>query len=284
MARTLRILFKVLLCLALLLLLITPVGLIYTLSMQEMEQYQQPEEIVLRESAYGAPMEAVRMDVQAYVTVDGRYISDSYAFQELNMKEPGKIRWLVSTGQYVQKGQVLGLYGQEQVLSEHDGILREISAYSSDSYLRFTTMETLKLECSVSPEVLQALTKGSLTTEQGEAVTITGTSPIVDANGNVTVWLDCPSPNRQYGAQLNQLKIMTGQIYKNALVLDADCVYQKDSASDSPWYARQVSNSGYFLSEVEITVGYINGKVACVTGVKEGDYFDSGYKAVIGGK
>ena len=283
MARTIRILGKVLLCLALLLLLVAPVGLVYTLSIQEMEQYQQPEEVKLRESAYGAPVAAVRMDVHAYVTVNGRYISDSYAFQELNIKEPGKVRWLVSTGQYVQKGQVLGLYGQEQMLSEYDGILREISAYTSDSYLRFTTMEALKLECSVSPDVLQALTKGSLTTEQGEAVTIIGTSPMVDGNGNVTVWLDCPSPHRQYGAQLQQFKIMTGQVLKNTLVLNEDCVYQKDLGPDSPWYARQVSASGYFLSEVEVTVGYINDKVACITGVKEGDYFDSGYKAVIGG-
>ena len=283
MARTVQIIGKVLLWLTLLLLLVAPVGLVYTLSTQEMEQYQQAEEVILQESAYGAPVKAIRMDVHAYVIVDGRYISDSYAFQELNMKEPGKVRWLVSTGQYVQKGQVLGLYGQEQVLSEHDGILREISAYSSDSYLRFTTMEKLKLECSVSPEVLQALTKGSLTTEQGEMVTITGTSPIVDGNGNVTVWLDCPSPHRQYGAQLQQFKIMTGQVFKNALVLDEACVYQKDPGADSPWYARQVSASGYFLSEDEITVGYINEKVACVTGIEEGDYFDSGYKAVIGG-
>lgn len=283
MARTIQILGKILLCLALLLLLAAPVGLVYTLSMQEMEQYQQPEEVVLQESAYGAPIQAVRMDVHAYVTVDGTYISDSYAFQELKMKDPGKIRWLVSTGQYVQKGQVLGLYGQEQVLSEYDGILREISAYSSDSYLRFTTMEGLKLECSVSPAVLEVLTRGSLTTEQGETVTVTGTSPVVDGNGNVTVWLDCPSPNRQYGARLQQLKIMTGQVFKNTLVLDEACVYQKEPGPDSQWYARKVSASGYFLSEEEITVGYINDKVACVTGVEEGDYFDSGYKAVIGG-
>lgn len=283
MARTMQILGKTFLCLVLLLLLAAPVLLIYTLSIQEMQQYQQPEEAVLLESAYGTIVNAVRRDVQAYVTVSGRYISDSYAFQELDMKEPGKIRWLVSTGEYVQKGQVLGLYGKEQVVSAYDGILREISAYTSDSYLRFLTMDNLKLECSVTPSVLQALTKGTLTTEQGDAVTVTGTSPIVDGSGNVTVWLDCPSLDRQYGAQVRQLKIMTGQVYKNVLVLDKDCVYQKDSAPDSPWYARQVSSAGYFLSEKEITVGYINGELACVSGVEEGDYFDSGYKAVMGG-
>lgn len=283
MARTMQIFGKALLCFFLLLLLIAPVGLIYTFSTQEMKQYQQPEEVILQESAYGTPVKAVRTDVLAYVTVDGKYISDCYAFQELDMREPGKIRWVVNTGQYIQKGQVLGLYGQEQVLSEYAGILREISAYTSDSYLRFTTMEELKLECSVSHDVLQALTKGLLTTEQGESVTITGISPMVDVNGNVTVWLNCPSSQQQYGAQLQQFKIMTGQVFKNALVLDAACVYQKDSTSDSPWYVRQVTSTGYFLSEVEITVGYINDKIACVTGVKEGDYFDSGYKAIMGG-
>ncbi len=271
------------LCLALLLLLVAPVGLIYTLSNQEMAQYQQPEEVVLRESAYGIVEKAIRTDVYAYVTVDGTYTSDSYAFQELDMKEPGKIRWLVNTGEYVQKGQVLGIYNDKQVLSEYDGILREISAYSSDSYLYFTTMDELKLECSVSSQVLQALEKGTLTTEQGETVTLLGVSPLVDGNGNVTVWLDCPSANRQYGAHLQKFNIMTGQVFKNALVLNTDCVYQKESSSDSPWYARQVDASGYFLSEVEVTVGYINDKIACVTGVDEGDYFDSGYKAVMGG-
>lgn len=283
MIRTIQILGKVLLCLLLLLLLVAPVGLIYILSNHEMAQYQQPEEVELKESAYGIPQSAMRMDVYAYVMVAGTYTSDSYAFQELDMKEPGKIRWLVDTGEYVQKGQVLGIYNDKQVLSEYDGILREISAYSSDSYLYFTTMEGLKLECSVSSQVLQALEKGTLTTEDGEAVTLLGTSPLMDENGNVTVWLDCPSANRQYGVRLQNYKIMTGQVFKNALVLDTDCVYQKESQSDSPWYARRVDASGYFLSEEEVTVGYINDKIACVTGVEEGDYFDDGYKAVIGG-
>lgn len=283
MARAIRIIGKILFCLVLLALLVAPIGLIYTLSQQEMAQYQQPSDVVIQESAYGEPMQAIRLDVYAYVTLDGQYTSDGYAFQNLTVKEPSKIRWIVSVGDYVQAGQVLGLYGQEEVLSEYDGILREISAYSSDSYLYFTTMDELKMECSVSASVLKSLTNGTLTTESGEAVTLLGYSPIVDSDGNYTVWLDCPSENRQYGARLEKLKIMTGQVFKNTLVLDADCVYQKDSGDNAPWYARQVSSSGYLIGEVEVTVGYINDHYACISGVSEGDYFDSGYKAVMGG-
>ena len=94
--------FGVFLCLLLLLLLVAPVGLVLALSKQEMAQYQQPEEVVLQESSYGIPAKAMRMDVQAYVLIDGTYTSDSYAFQELKVKDPGKIRWVVSTGQYIQ--------------------------------------------------------------------------------------------------------------------------------------------------------------------------------------
>ena len=281
MGKAKQIISKVFLCLLLLLLLVAPVGLVLALSKQEMAQYQQPEKVILQESSYGIPAKAMRMDVQAYVLIDGTYTSDSYAFQELKVKDPGKIRWVVSTGQYIQKGQLLGLYGQEQVVSAYDGILKEISSYSADAYLRFTTMENLKLECAVSPSTLQELTNGTLTTEQGEAVSVVGASPIVDSSGRVTVWLDCPSTTEQYGARLQQVKIMTGQVYKNVLVLDADCVYQK--GTDSPWFVREVSSTGIYIREVEVKIGYANDEIVCVTSIAEGAFFDSGYKAVIGG-
>ena len=52
---------------------------------------------------------------------------------------------------------------------------------------------------------------------------------------------------------------------------------------NEPWVVRQVTAEGIFLTEREIQIGYSNGDYVCVTGVEEGECFDMGYKAIVGG-
>ena len=79
------------------------------------------------------------------------------------------------------------------------------------------------------------------------------------------------------------LAIYTGRVYNGTLVLPEDCVYQKEDQEDAPWYVRQVTEDGFLIGEQEVQVGYSDGEYVCVTGVEEGAWFDSGYKAIAGG-
>ena len=46
---------------------------------------------------------------------------------------------------------------------------------------------------------------------------------------------------------------------------------------------RQVSAQGLYMTELEVEIGYSNGDTVCVSGIAEGTFYDSGYKAVVGG-
>ena len=79
------------------------------------------------------------------------------------------------------------------------------------------------------------------------------------------------------------LRLYTGRIYRSVLMLDADCVYQKESGEEQPWYVRQVTPEGTFLREIEVCVGYRDGSRVCVTRIEEGTWYDAGYKALMAG-
>ena len=65
-------------------------------------------------------------------------------------------------------------------------------------------------------------------------------------------------------------------------MLPEDCLYQKIAGEDEPWYVQQVSADGFFIGEMQVEKGYGDGNYCCVSGVGENQYFDSGYKAIVG--
>ncbi len=265
-------------------LMIAPLGLIYQISNAEMAQYATPSAPVLREVAIGGIAQACRTDVHEYVTLSGSFTSDAYAYMELEYKNPGIIRWQVYTGSEVQEGDVLGTYKGEEILSTQTGILVENNAYSADPYLRFQLFTPVEFSCRVEDRTLSILKRNdTLTTEDGETVRLVFASRQKNPDGTTNVRLSIDTDRYTFGQALNELRILSGRVYQKTLVLPAACVYQKNVGEDEPWYARQVTEDGIFVREREVKVGYSNGDVICVTGVEEGEYFDTGYKAIAGG-
>ncbi len=282
----LRGLLKCLFWLLILALLVAPLGLIYQISSAEMLEYQTPTAPDLRESAYGVVTQTRREDVQEYVTVSGTFASQTYAYQDLTQRDPSLIRWLVEEGQEIQAGQVLGTYRGEDVTAELTGILAERNTYNPENaYLRVLLLEPLTLECRVSDETRKAFSRpdADLATEDGLAVTLDYISLSRNDDGTTTVRLSIEAGDYAYGQELKNLRVFTGRVYPQALVLEAKCLYQKEPGENNPWYVRQVTKDGYFVQEQKVGVGYSNGELVCVTGVSEGDYFDSGYKAIVEG-
>lgn len=265
-------------------LMVAPLAMIYQISQDEMKQYETPAPPKLVETAMGGIVMAQQQDVQEYVTVSGIFTSTAYAFQELDYKTPSTTRWLVGIGDEVQEGQVIGIHNGQEVLAAETGVLVEMNSYSSDAYLRYRLFAPVELECQVSKRILSVLQRAeSFLTEDGETVTLTYVSNRKNMDGTTNIRLSIDSDRYSYGEAMDALNILTGTVYRRTTVLPVDCVYQKEAGENHPWYVRQVTKDGVFIAELEVEVGYSNGDMICVGGVEVGTYYDSGYKAVIGG-
>ena len=264
-------------------LLVTPLGLIWQISQNEMAEYAAPEVPVLQETAVGDIIKATRQDVQEYVILSGTFTSTEYAYMDLNARQASSIRWIVDIGDEIQEGQILGTYKNTEIISTVSGILVEMNTYSASPYLRVQQFSPVVLEARVDDRTLSALTLAEeLATENGESVTLEFHSMQKNPDGTTDVLLSIDSEKYTYGQELWELRILTGRVYRKTLVLPAKCVYQKETGENAPWYARMVTEEGIFLMEMEVQIGYTNGDVVCISGVEEGAWFDSGYKAIIG--
>jgi len=222
--------------------------------------------------------------VNEVVKVSGTVLSDSIAYQELSMERPGKIRWVVNTNTAVNEGDILGYYEGEAVTAEYTGMFKSYSLSAGDAYIRYDTFDKLILEASVSEEDLLYLDDAAdlLATLDGKQAVLERVSPLRNSNGSITVEISIPEADFYCGQKVTDLQLCTGRVYPNVLTLDIRCVYQKPGETGT-WYVRQVDLNGTFIQETKVQVGYSNGDVVCVTGIEEGQYFDSGYKAVIEG-
>lgn len=283
--KLLKVLINWLFWLLILALMTAPLGLIWMISRQEMAQYTAPEAPVLQEVSIGSPATATRQDVAECITVNGQFTSFSWAFQELDQRRPDQIRWLVNVGDEIQEGQVIGTYNGEDVTAEHTGILLDRNSYSGDAYLRYQLFTPVVLSCRVDDRVLAVLKLSEgLTTEDGETVSLVFSSSQKNADRTTDVRLQIESDRYRFGEELDNLRILTGRVYQNVMVLPSSCVYQKDQGEDQPWYVRQVTENGLFLSELEVKPGYSDGDLICISGISEGGWYDTGYKAVAEGK
>ena len=264
-------------------LLLAPVGLIWKISNQEIARYQMPDPPKFVQTAYGSIVQATRMDVEELVTVSGTFISNTTVYQELDTESPGNIRWTAKVGQEVQEGQILGTCQGESVVCQYNGKLMAISSYGAEPYLEIQLLTPLSMECYVSRTTLKTMQRAqALTTQKGEAVTIDYVSNIPDAAGNLRVLLSIDTDYYYYGETVTDLLLQTGNKYMQALVLPVNALYQKNAGEDQPWYVYKVKADGEAIGEQEVTVGYNNGSVACVSGVQVGEYFDTGYGAIKG--
>ena len=280
----LKILLRCVFWLLILALMAAPVYLITLVSQDEIASYEPPAAPELVETAVGGIHQCTRGDVSVYFQVSGSFTSSTYAYQELTYKNLDRTRWYVHSGQEIQEGQVLGVLKGEEILAEYSGILTEMNTYGTDPYLRIQLLEPVELECRVEDRVLSMLRRSqSLATKDGEAVTLVYASRQKNADGTTNVRISIDSTKYTYGQYLGELQIYTGQVYQQVLRLPESCLYQKEKGEDKPWYARQVTETGRFIREAEVEIGYSDGYWVTVTNVGEGDYFDSGYKSVVEG-
>lgn len=266
-------------CIALICLLLTPVGALYFISQNEQAQYQPEPVPVVEELAYGDIVSVVRRDIYETITISGTVVSVSDFFVELKTKDPYELRFMVSVGDVIHPGDLIAYDGSKEIVSEAYGLIREISL-SNDPYLRLCSLDDLALECYVNDTQRAILQRSSLELldEDGTALTLLDMDEIC-TNGNTTrVLLQYDTENLRYGQTFSELILSTGKVYSQALVVDERCVYKKPNTDG--YYLRLVDQDGHFISETEVKVGYSDGTYVSVSGIEEGTLCDSGYKTL----
>lgn len=267
-------------------LLCLPVGLIFQISEAEMAQYEAAEIPALQQTAYGSPVQAVRMDIHESITLSGTFVSDTWADMELSISKTELLRWNVAEGDQIAEGDVLGTCNGRDITSTLTGIILDINVYSGSTgnqYIRVRLLEPLVLECEVTQEQLAAVQNyDDLTLADGTALTLEYVSLTRNEDDTTTVRFSLDDgTGYQYGQVLTDFALYTGVTYPQTLVLSEQCVYQKTEGEDQPWYARRVTEDGTFIEEIQVQIsGSYDGMVR-ISGVAAGDWFDSGYRAVL---
>lgn len=143
----------------------------------------------------------------------------------------------------------------------------------------------LVLECSVDDAVLRSLKQfpDTLTLEDGTKVTMEYIAIAKNNDGTTVVRFSLEREGDAYGTAVEDMALYLGTAYPQVLVLPVDCVYQKTSGEDAPWYVRQVTEDGFLIGEKQVVLSYSNGNMAVVSGIEEGQWFDSGYKVSMSG-
>ena len=84
-----------------------------------------------------------------------------------------------------------------------------------------------------------------------------------------------------YGKKMEATNFNTGRVYPDCLVVQANCVY---SYNGQDYYIRLVDKDGVVLGEAQVEIGFsMNGFICITDGAEEGQFCDSGYKAIAEG-
>ena len=261
-------------------LLVMPLGLIVELSRAEQAEFATPEVPELKELAVGGVYQAQEVTFDEMVSVSGTFVSETYHYMPLDYETVSDARWYVTTGDEIHAGQAIGIVGETEILSDTNGIITQMHINPDDCYIKLRLFTPVELSCRVNSRTLGILSRSRNLKADGAAVTLTFASMKLNADGTTDVRLRIDTDKYHYG-ETATVAITTGRSFDGVISLPVRCVYQKSSGEQ--WYARQVSSDGIFLREVEVEIIYSDSWNVYVSGIHDGEYFDSGYQVIIGG-
>lgn len=269
-----------LLALVIVALAILPIVTVYQISQAEQAQYVPPTNSYdLKPMAYGAPIPVTRQDLSETITLSGTVVSTAVIYEELNLREPYDLRLLVSTGDPLAVGDLIGYYHGEEIRATKSGIIRSIGM-GSDAYVELWSLEDLAIECYVEDAQLNILQRESLdlTDEDGRHYQVSRIDTIRTGDDQTRVLLTTEEQSLTYGKQYGALRLKTGRIYRDCLVVDKSCVYTLDGEN---YLVRLVDTDGSVLDKVDVKVSFSMEDMVSVVGLQEGQLCDSGYKAIV---
>ena len=278
-----RTITKIIVALLFVALMVAPIGALYYISVLEQEQYQpQEQQIVLEELAYGSPSSIMRMDMTERIALSGTVVSTKVIYEELEMENISRLRLLISSGQVLQAGDLIGYLDGQEVRATKTGIIRSINR-GADAYIELWSLEDLAIECYVDDVQLKVLKRGSLklTDADGNLYTVAHIDEIRVGSDLTRVLLTSETATLIYGKNMGNMSFNTGRVYPDCLVVQANCVY---TYNGQDYYVRLVDRDGVVLGEAQVELGFsMNGYICITEGAQEGQLCDSGYKAIAEG-
>lgn len=265
-------------------LLLAPLGCIYAVTNLEMEQYNQVYVPAVVQKSYGEPMPVTRMDMREFITLSGTFVSTERFFMEIpELDGEYSARLLVGPGDYIEAQTLIGYTesGRKEIFSTASGIVREIHLGQS-SYILLENIDRLALRSFVNETDLKIFKRNTLelTDTNNTPVELIEIGKIANEDGNVHVLLNLPEGI--YGAKMKDVKLYTGKVYTQALVVPSDCLFHLPEDKET-WYVRTVDENRNAIGNQKVQVGFSDGKYTCVSGLAEGTLLDSGYARIQGG-
>lgn len=275
-------LFKYGIIVLLVVLLLTPVGALFQISKLEQSQYTAPTvdaSVVLVERAYGDILEVSQTDLKERIELSGQVICTGYLYQEVNLESPHLLRLWAQSGDYLVAGDPIGIYKGETIYSSTNGIISKISM-GTEAYIEFYDLSTLSLECYVTEDIHRILSRSNLalSDQDGISYEVIRIEDVPTRSGLYRVLIRPIDGSLTIGTSISDFSMFTGRTYPNCIVVQRDCVYTRDGLT---YYVRLVDSNGIFIEEVPVEIGETVGDLICVSGVEQGQYCDSGYKAVV---
>lgn len=252
-------------------LMLVPIVLVYCLSVNEMKQYDNNIKYDFTEKALGEIYVTERRNIKEYYQVSGEFVSGESEIVEL---AEGRNYLYIKLEDEVSKDEIIGYdESKEAIKSPCNGIVSEINV--NDQYVRIDSSDKVLLKCKVDENRCKdILSEKKLFTAKGEIVKVNKISNICE-DGYRSIYFEVKNNKYMVGQNNKKFKLYTGNVYKNVLTIENDCVYQKDDGMN---YVRLVDGNGEFLNEEQVEVSYSNDKYTCITGIEENCFCDSGYK------
>lgn len=259
-------------------LMILPVIMMIRLSEQEMSKYEVDTTFEFKEAAYGEPEIVSRADVKMYYTFSGTVTSDTYKYIRFAENDNSTVTALVGIGDEVFEDKVVAYIGDKAVKSEYDGIVEDVDPTPGGT-IKVRSFDNLKLTCYSDLSTINKIREcEDLQLENGKKVKIEEISNLVVDN-KVKIVFSVEDMDYLYGQEINDLKIYTGKVYSDVLVIDKNCVYTKPE--DNKKYVRVLDDNFYFVREQEVEIGFETEELVCVLNIDEDTICDSGYKEFV---
>lgn len=261
--------------------MLVPVLALIQISQMEQREYTAPTVdigIALKERAYGEIVEVSQTDLKETIAISGEVISTAFLYQELALKSPHLLRLWVKSGDYLCVGDPVGMYQGEVIYATQSGIISKVTL-GSEAYIEFYDLDMLALECFVNQDIMKILSRETLklSDSKGASYEVVRLEEVPVKNGMYRVLLRPVDAELSIGSILDGATMFTGRVYPNCIAVNNNCIYSDGQS----YYVRIVDSDGAFIEEVQVEIGETVGNLTCVSGVKPGQYCDSGYKAVV---
>lgn len=258
------------------LMLILPVILVVILSDAEKAKYKPNESFTLTETSYGVPEKFERRSLQEYYIISGQFVSGRTLFQDFGLSASDDVRVLVSAGDEISVGGIIGTVNGVPATCKYNGVIREISVKpDKKSYVVLDSTDDILLSCKMPLDTL--LKKGEkYKNEFGQSVEPTYISKKIEDSTRL-YHFKISGSKYTFGEKIT-MKVYTGKTYGNVLTISRRAVYKK--AGEDKYYIRRVGKDGSVVGECEVVPGYEGEGFISVTGAEDNWYCDPAYSAL----